>query len=143
MASKADLGTRKKCFTCKEMMEGREIEYDGNVKYQWQDGNENKAHYSYNQETQKTHCKKMPKKEDDLEMDASTMPPSAMRIPSMRMTRITAKELQTKYDQISSDLEYPEIMQMRISAIRDCEIMGITEGIEIGAHINNVVRRLN
>lgn len=135
MASKADLGTRKKCFTCKEMMECREIEYDGEVKYQWQDGNENKAHYSYNQETKKTACKKMPKKEDDMEGDN---PKTFSHTP-----RKTAIELQERYDQISSALEYPEIMQMRINAIRDCEIMGITEGVEIGAHINNVVRRLN
>ena len=53
MAGKEDLGTRKKCFTCGEMMECREVTYQGESKPQWQDGNDNKAHFKFNKETEK------------------------------------------------------------------------------------------
>lgn len=140
-ATEADLGTRKKCFTCNRIIECRKTEYNGETKYQWQNGDDEIAHYKFDQATKKASCRYddsvKPKSNHLDSMDLSGSPPKP------KVTRRTAAEMQKQFDAVQKDLEYPEIMQMRINATRDCELMGITEGVEIGAHINNVVRRLN
>ena len=57
-------GATTECKSCGQLTVCRKITYDGKDKLQWQDQNENKAHYSYDFKTKKVSCKHTPKSEE-------------------------------------------------------------------------------
>ena len=86
MASEKDLGTRKKCFTCNQMMECRKTEHNGETKYQWQDGDGEQAHYKFDQNTQKPYCKNKIPEEPKKGIDFSKMAGANTPIPAKEPT---------------------------------------------------------
>jgi len=132
MATKEDLGTRKKCFTCKGIMVCKETEYEGKVKYQWQN-DDGTAHYGFNQETQKSYCKSTPQEDNTKGIDFEKL---------IRENALKSDSLRKVYDAHKEELVYPEVMVIYLKVLKDCEIMGITEPQVIGMMFNNTIRRL-
>ena len=142
MASEKDLGTRKKCFTCNQMMECRKTEHNGETKYQWQDGDGEQAHYKFDQSTQKPYCKNKSPEESKKGIDFENLG---------KEPKVDVNQIQLKYTDAIDNMNEEQTKRVDhiivcvknyINTVRFCQDIGIVQPQVIGMIYKQAMDRL-